>query len=423
MRFEKQARVPATQPAVRLKPFGTQQSRQQVDKQQQSHDARQHNHGSLSKTIAVSCGVSGTVITRATLRRACSSRTDDPVRSARLTADSTRCRLKRVHTRQQRQRPAPWPQGPTETDREARPADSSRKTPRPASALGKRSLLGGAPRSHFGTQGLCRSLGREPNSCSRPQMTSLRALGAPLVRVQFARACLQIASGVSNFLTVGLATELHSSPKPSHNANCDTLLAPTHSDHAHSPAALAGGHRQRGDRAALAPGQQRRRHSSGKLSQCHRHGGAQRGRRADRFVVSIRAERTTGPGAATVHPQLGIVFRESRNRKAQHHRPRRRGVGRAARTSRRTTTTERAKSFTHSPRPNGKRTEAYYRPSGLLEVFGQIKDVSGQILHLNQTNMEQASADARRLAKLSSIGFAVALAKEIDRDPIAIFWG
>jgi hypothetical protein len=30
--------------AVRLKPFGTQQSRQQVDKQQQSHDARQHNH-------------------------------------------------------------------------------------------------------------------------------------------------------------------------------------------------------------------------------------------------------------------------------------------------------------------------------------------------------------------------------------------
>ncbi len=64
----------------------------------------------------------------------------------------------------------------------------------------------------------------------------------------------------------------------------------------------------------------------------------------------------------------------------------------------------------HPPAANGKQTEAYYGPNGLLELFKQIKDVSGQILHLNQNNMEQASADARRLAKLSSIGFAVALA-------------
>src|SRR5580700_5788089 len=68
------------------------------------------------------------------------------------------------------------------------------------------------------------------------------------------------------------------------------------------------------------------------------------------------------------------------------------------------------KDFYAAPAANGKQTEAYYGPNGLLEVFGQIKDVSGQILHLNQNNMEEASGDARRLAKLSSIGFAVALA-------------
>lgn len=53
---------------------------------------------------------------------------------------------------------------------------------------------------------------------------------------------------------------------------------------------------------------------------------------------------------------------------------------------------------------------AYYGPSALLDLFKQIKDVSGAILHLNQENMEHASRDARRLARISSIGFAVALA-------------
>jgi two-component system, NtrC family, sensor histidine kinase KinB len=56
------------------------------------------------------------------------------------------------------------------------------------------------------------------------------------------------------------------------------------------------------------------------------------------------------------------------------------------------------------------RSKAYYGPQGLLAGFNQIKDVSGQILHLNQNNMQQASADARHLAKLSAIGFAVGLA-------------
>ncbi len=66
---------------------------------------------------------------------------------------------------------------------------------------------------------------------------------------------------------------------------------------------------------------------------------------------------------------------------------------------------------TGTPPPDtAQQTVAYYKAGGLLEGFGRIKAVSGQILHLNQSNMEQASANARHLAKLSAIGFAVALA-------------
>ncbi|HXY35812.1 MAG TPA: ATP-binding protein [Planctomycetaceae bacterium] len=66
--------------------------------------------------------------------------------------------------------------------------------------------------------------------------------------------------------------------------------------------------------------------------------------------------------------------------------------------------------FYEEPSTLSRQNQAYYEPAGLLEGFGEIKNVSGQILHLNQSNMEQASADARRLAKLSAIGFAIALA-------------
>jgi PAS domain S-box-containing protein len=62
------------------------------------------------------------------------------------------------------------------------------------------------------------------------------------------------------------------------------------------------------------------------------------------------------------------------------------------------------------PPPDARAQQAYYGPSGLLEKFSQIKQVSGSILHLNQENMEHASRDARRLARISSIGFAIALA-------------
>jgi two-component system, NtrC family, sensor histidine kinase KinB len=80
------------------------------------------------------------------------------------------------------------------------------------------------------------------------------------------------------------------------------------------------------------------------------------------------------------------------------------------------------KEFYEAPSPDGKRIQAYYGPGGLLEGFGKIKDVSGQILHLNQNNMEQASSDARHLAKLSSIGFAAALAVAIVLAGFAVFY-
>jgi PAS domain S-box-containing protein len=58
--------------------------------------------------------------------------------------------------------------------------------------------------------------------------------------------------------------------------------------------------------------------------------------------------------------------------------------------------------------------EAYYgKPSGLLAKFGQIKDVSGKILRLNQQNMEDAGRRARQLAIDSLTWFGAGLALAI----------
>jgi len=57
--------------------------------------------------------------------------------------------------------------------------------------------------------------------------------------------------------------------------------------------------------------------------------------------------------------------------------------------------------------------QAYYRPGGLLATFNEIKEVSTGILRLNQENMQQASDDARKLAKDSSFLFASGLAVAI----------
>jgi signal transduction histidine kinase len=64
-------------------------------------------------------------------------------------------------------------------------------------------------------------------------------------------------------------------------------------------------------------------------------------------------------------------------------------------------------------RPGDEQKQAYFGPSGLFARFDRIKKVSGQILRLNQDNMEQASADARRLALNSLVWFGVGLAAAV----------
>jgi NtrC-family two-component system sensor histidine kinase KinB len=59
------------------------------------------------------------------------------------------------------------------------------------------------------------------------------------------------------------------------------------------------------------------------------------------------------------------------------------------------------------------RKQAYFGPdgkSGLLTRFTQIKEVAAEILHINQKNMEQASADARATAESSLLWFGGGLA-------------
>jgi signal transduction histidine kinase len=59
----------------------------------------------------------------------------------------------------------------------------------------------------------------------------------------------------------------------------------------------------------------------------------------------------------------------------------------------------------------GQRKHDYFhKPGGLLDTFTQIKDVAGQIHHLNQNNMEEANTRAREVARESMIGFGVGLA-------------
>ena len=59
---------------------------------------------------------------------------------------------------------------------------------------------------------------------------------------------------------------------------------------------------------------------------------------------------------------------------------------------------------------SAERETAYYGPAGLLETFKRVKSVSGQILRLNQSNMEQASRDAQQLAFNSLVWFGIGLA-------------
>ncbi|MBL8799174.1 MAG: HAMP domain-containing protein [Planctomycetia bacterium] len=55
------------------------------------------------------------------------------------------------------------------------------------------------------------------------------------------------------------------------------------------------------------------------------------------------------------------------------------------------------------------RSNDYFGPGGLLERFKAIKEITGQILRLNQQNMEDASKEARETANASLAWFAIGL--------------
>jgi signal transduction histidine kinase len=63
----------------------------------------------------------------------------------------------------------------------------------------------------------------------------------------------------------------------------------------------------------------------------------------------------------------------------------------------------------YAQKDHDQRQRGYFDNGGLLDTFKQIKLVSGQILRLNQENMEQASRDAKATAASSIIGFGVGL--------------
>jgi signal transduction histidine kinase len=62
------------------------------------------------------------------------------------------------------------------------------------------------------------------------------------------------------------------------------------------------------------------------------------------------------------------------------------------------------------PERDERRHAAYFGTNGLLASFGNIKKVSGEILRINQENMEEANLDARQTARNSIIGFSIGLA-------------
>ena len=74
---------------------------------------------------------------------------------------------------------------------------------------------------------------------------------------------------------------------------------------------------------------------------------------------------------------------------------------------------KRGAAFFSLPPGSAERVAAYYGwpgDRGLLGLFRDIKEVSGEILRINRENMEQARDDARATARRSLIGFGAGLA-------------
>lgn len=66
--------------------------------------------------------------------------------------------------------------------------------------------------------------------------------------------------------------------------------------------------------------------------------------------------------------------------------------------------------FYSQPSNDPRRVAAYHDPNGLLDMFKQIKDLSGQIRRMNQDNMERSGAEARKSARYSIVLLSTGLA-------------
>jgi signal transduction histidine kinase len=69
--------------------------------------------------------------------------------------------------------------------------------------------------------------------------------------------------------------------------------------------------------------------------------------------------------------------------------------------------------FYDRPAGDPRRTQDYFGTNGLLDQFKEMKDVSAQILHLNQESMERASQRAQYIASTSLVWFGLGLAAAV----------
>ena len=108
--------------------------------------------------------------------------------------------------------------------------------------------------------------------------------------------------------------------------------------------------------------------------------------------------------------KLGVVPREPRHRKAQHHGAWRRRTRAAARMSSRTIIAARAMTFTPRPATDGKQTRLTTDQAACSKVSIRSRTFRARSCVSIKRTWSRPAAKPARLAKLSSIGFGVALA-------------